>query len=117
MVEDPAAQKPQWGGRRPGAGRPRRSDPRYCLSKYKRARNSRCEDPIADPIVEGEATPEHVIAEIKYLIAEMRFFKSADPHKLEYRLATLFNHRGDIPKPARTAPGAHVASRKAAAPP
>jgi hypothetical protein len=90
-MDDPENRKPRWGGgRRPGAGRPRRSDPRYCPSKCKTAENRQYENPIADPTVEAEATPEQIIAKIKYLIAVMRSFKSTDQHKLEYQLARLF---------------------------
>jgi len=94
MVEDPEARKHQWGGRRPGAGRPRRSDPRYRPSNRKRAGNPSCESPTVDETTETEAIPEEIVAKIRYLIAEMRSFKSTDQHKLEYQLAMLFGPPG-----------------------
>ena len=94
MVQDPPQRKSQWGGRRPGAGRPRRSGPRYCPSKCKTAGNRQYQSPTADPIIKAEATPEQIVAKIKYLIVEMRLFKSADTHKLEFQLAMLFRPPG-----------------------
>ena len=93
-MDDPENRKPQWGGRRLGAGRPRRSDPRYRPSKCKTAENRQYGNPIADPTVEAEATLEQIIAKIKYLIADMPFFKSTDTHKLEFQLAMLFRPPG-----------------------
>jgi hypothetical protein len=104
MMEDIGARKRQWGGCRPGAGRPRKSDPRYRSSKCETAGKRQYQNPTTHPIIEAEVTPEQIIAKIKYLIAEMRFFKSTDEHRLEYQLATLFNHRGDIPKPRARCP-------------
>jgi hypothetical protein len=88
-VGDPEARKYQWGGHRPGAGPLRRSDPRYCPSKCKTAGRGQYQNPTADPTIKADATTEQIVAKIRYLIAEMRSFKSTDQHRLEYQLAML----------------------------